>query len=96
MGGQTAGETMGFEILARVGAGVNSHNLHAERINGCNPLAVAEATQRKNAGSSKEKAPALLDVVTYRFSGHSPSDASSYRSREEMDLGARWTASRLR
>ena len=29
---------------------------------------------------------ALLDIVTYRMSGHSPSDASSYRSKEEMEL----------
>jgi 2-oxoisovalerate dehydrogenase E1 component len=27
----------------------------------------------------------LLDVLTYRFSGHSPSDASSYRSKEEVE-----------
>jgi len=26
-----------------------------------------------------------LDVLTYRFSGHSPSDASSYRTKEEVD-----------
>jgi 2-oxoisovalerate dehydrogenase E1 component len=29
--------------------------------------------------------PVLLDTVTYRVSGHSPSDASSYRSKEEID-----------
>lgn len=29
-------------------------------------------------------APVLLDVLTYRFSGHSPSDASSYRTKEEL------------
>ena len=28
----------------------------------------------------------LLDVLTYRFSGHSPSDASSYRTKEELAL----------
>jgi 2-oxoisovalerate dehydrogenase E1 component len=28
----------------------------------------------------------LLDIVTYRISGHSPSDASSYRTKEEVDL----------
>lgn len=27
----------------------------------------------------------MLDTITYRFSGHSPSDASSYRTREEVD-----------
>ena len=28
----------------------------------------------------------MLDVITYRYSGHSPSDASSYRGRQEIDL----------
>ena len=36
-GGQTAGETMGYDILARVGAGVNPEMMHAERIDGYNP-----------------------------------------------------------
>ena len=27
----------------------------------------------------------LLDTLTYRYSGHSPSDASSYRSKDEVD-----------
>ena len=27
----------------------------------------------------------LLDVLTYRYSGHSPSDASSYRIKEEVE-----------
>jgi 2-oxoisovalerate dehydrogenase E1 component len=36
-------------------------------------------------GSGKSLSPVLLDTLTYRFSGHSPSDASSYRSKEELD-----------
>jgi 2-oxoisovalerate dehydrogenase E1 component len=87
MGGQTDGETMGFQVLARAGAGVNPHNLHAERVNGYNPLAVADAVERKKRVLIEGLGPALLDVVTYRLSGHSPSDASSYRSREELE---RW------
>ena len=43
MGGQTMGETMGFDILARFGAGVNPEQMHAERIDGYNPLAVIDA-----------------------------------------------------
>jgi len=31
------------------------------------------------------KGPVLLDTITYRISGHSPSDASSYRSKEEIE-----------
>jgi len=46
MGGQTFGETMGYEILARVGAALNPEAMHAERVDGLNPLAVADATPR--------------------------------------------------
>ena len=85
MGGQTSGETMGFGILARVGAGVNPEMMHAERVDGYNPLAVIDAFKRKKKILEEKNGPVLLDTLTYRFSGHSPSDASSYRSREELD-----------
>ncbi|MCL2242838.1 MAG: thiamine pyrophosphate-dependent enzyme [Treponema sp.] len=86
MGGQTSGETMGYGIMARVGAGVNPDNMHSERVDGYNPLAVADAISRKKAILLEGKGPALLDTLTYRISGHSPSDASSYRTPEEIKL----------
>jgi 2-oxoisovalerate dehydrogenase E1 component len=86
MGGQTAGETMGYGIMARVGAGVNPENMHAERVDGYNPLAVADAVARKKEILLAGKGPVLLDTLTYRISGHSPSDASSYRTPEEIKL----------
>lgn len=86
MGGQPYGETMGFEVLARVGVGVNPEAMHAERVDGYNPLAVADAVARKKEILLAGRGPVLLDTVTYRFSGHSPSDASAYRTKEEMDL----------
>ncbi len=86
MGGQPLGETMGFGVLARVGTGVNPEAMHAERIDGYNPLAVADAVARKRAVLEAGRGPALLDTVTYRFSGHSPSDASAYRDRSEIEL----------
>jgi 2-oxoisovalerate dehydrogenase E1 component len=89
MGGQTNGETMGYEFLARIGAGVNPEQMHAERVNGYDPLAVIDAVQRKKQILQEGRGPVLLDVVTYRTSGHSPSDASSYRTKEELD---RWIA----
>src|SRR5664280_2659319 len=85
MGGQTCGETMGFDILARVGAGVNPESMHAERIDGYNPLAVIDAFKRKRQIINEKRGPVLLDTLTYRISGHSPSDASSYRSKEEIE-----------
>ena len=86
MGGQTSGETMGYGVMARVGAGVNPDNMHAERVDGYNPLAVADAVARKKALLLEGRGPALLDTMTYRISGHSPSDASSYRTPEEVKL----------
>jgi len=86
MGGQTVGETMGYGTLARIGAGVNPDNMHAERVDGYDPLAVAEATARKREILLAGNGPVLLDVMTYRVSGHSPSDASSYRTPEEIKL----------
>ncbi len=89
MGGQPVGETMGQKILARVGAGVNPEQMHAERVDGYNPLAVADAVLRKKEILAKGEGPVLLDVVTYRYSGHSPSDASSYREKSEVEAWQR-------
>ena len=86
MGGQPQGETLGHGALARVGLGVNAEAMHSERVDGYNPLAVADATRRKKALLLAGNGPAMLDVITYRYSGHSPSDASSYRGRQEIDL----------
>lgn len=85
MGGQTSGETMGYDIAARVGAGVNPDQMHAERVDGYNPLAVIDCYRRKRELIEQKKGPVLIDVLTYRYSGHSPSDASSYRSKEEVE-----------
>jgi 2-oxoisovalerate dehydrogenase E1 component len=87
MGGQPLGETMGVEYIARVGAGVNPEQMHAERVNGYDPLPVIDAFRRKKQVLMEGRGPVLLDTVTYRISGHSPSDASSYRSKEEIE---RW------
>lgn len=89
MGGQTHGETMGYKLLARVGAGVNPEMMHSERVDGYNPLAVIDAFRRKKIILEEKKGPVLLDTLTYRISGHSPSDASSYRSKDEIEAWKR-------
>ncbi|MDL2237211.1 dehydrogenase [Christensenellaceae bacterium OttesenSCG-928-K19] len=86
MGGQTCGETMGYGEVARLGAGLNPEEMHAERVDGMNPLAMIDAYRRKRKVIEDRKGPVLLDVVTYRYSGHSPSDSSSYRTKEEVAM----------
>ncbi|MDP4133631.1 MAG: thiamine pyrophosphate-dependent enzyme [Bacillota bacterium] len=85
MGGQTEGETMAYQFLARLGAGITPDQMHAERVNGYDPLAVIDAYRRKKDLLVNGDGPVLLDVVTYRVCGHSPSDSDSYRTKEEKD-----------
>ena len=88
MGGQTRGETMGYDMLARIGAGLTPSQMHAERIDGYNPLAVIDAYRRKLELARNGEGPVLLDVLTYRQVGHSTSDANAYRDKSEIDA---WT-----
>ena len=85
MGGQTCGETMGYGELARMGAGVTPSQLHAERVDGYNPLAVIDAYRRKLPLVKNGEGPVFLDVVTYRLLGHSTSDQNAYRTKEEIE-----------
>src|ERR1041385_7040195 len=85
MGGQPVGETGGFGVLARMGAGLNPEQMHAERVDGYNPLAMIDAIVRKKEITVRGEGRALTDTVTYRYSGHSPSDASSYREKSEIE-----------
>jgi len=85
MGGQTRGETMAYDFLARIGAGIAPDQMHTERVWGHDPLAVIEAYGRKKALIAAGDGPVFLDVLTYRLTGHSTSDQNAYRSKEEMD-----------
>ena len=85
MGGQTRGETMAFDMLARIGAGITPNQMHAERVDGWNPLAVIDAYRRKKELLAKGEGPVLMDVVTYRLLGHSTSDQNAYRTKEEIE-----------
>ena len=84
MGGQTLGETMSWDRLSRIASGVNPEQLHAETVNGSDPLSVADAVIRKRKILLEGEGPALLDIECYRFSGHSTTDTNAYRSREEI------------
>ena len=88
MGGQTRGETMGYDMLARVGAGVEPKQMFSERVWGHDPLAVIDCYRRKKELIGQGEGPVFLDMLTYRLSGHSTSDQNAYRSKEEIDA---WT-----
>ena len=85
MGGQTCGETMAYQVLARMGAGINPEQMHAERVDGFNVFAVIDAVRRKKKLLLEGKGPALLDIISYRFCGHSTSDSNPNRTAEEIE-----------
>ena len=64
-----------------------SYNMPRAQCDGQDVFAVREATQEAVERARREQIPTLLEVRTYRFVGHSMSDAVSgtYRSKAELD-----------
>ena len=64
-----------------------SYDMPNEVVDGQNVMAVRDATMRAVERARREHTPTLLEVRTYRFMGHSMSDAVSgtYRTKEELD-----------
>jgi 2-oxoisovalerate dehydrogenase E1 component len=60
--------------------------MHAERVDGYNPLAVIRRLSRKRRLCEEKKGPVLLDTVTYRTVGHSASDASTIAQRKNRSV----------
>src|ERR671926_806600 len=64
-----------------------SYDMPNEVVDGQDVMAVREATRRAVQRARSEHTPTLLEVRTYRFMGHSMSDAVSgtYRTKEELE-----------
>ena len=84
MSGQSVGETTGLNFISRQGAGYHVDGMHAEVVDGMNVLAVREAIQRKAQLCREGHGPTMIEIMTYRYKGHSLSDAQAYRTREEV------------
>lgn len=54
-------------------------------VDGMNPVAVAEAVFEAVERARRGDGPTLLDIRTYRYRGHSMSDAQHYRTKDEVE-----------
>jgi pyruvate dehydrogenase E1 component alpha subunit len=61
--------------------------VHGEQVDGTDVIAVREATKRLRERAEKEHEPAIMDVVSFRFRGHSVIDPDRYRDPEEVKRG---------
>lgn len=62
-----------------------AHNVPAEQVDGMDVIKVYEAALRAIEHARGGKGPVLLEVKTYRFRGHSMTDPTYYRTREEAE-----------
>jgi pyruvate dehydrogenase E1 component alpha subunit len=61
--------------------------IHGEQVDGTDVLAVRDAVRRLRDRAEAEGEPAILDVLSFRFRGHSVIDADRYRDPEEVRQG---------
>ncbi len=62
-----------------------AYNMVGEAVDGMDVLAVKEAVSRAAERARKGEGPTLLECKTYRYRGHSRSDARVYRTKEEEE-----------
>jgi pyruvate dehydrogenase E1 component subunit alpha len=80
MGTSVQRATAGTELYKR---GV-AYGIPGDRVDGMDVIAVRKAGAAALAHAREGKGPFILEMMTYRYRGHSMSDPAKYRSKEEV------------
>jgi pyruvate dehydrogenase E1 component alpha subunit len=62
-----------------------AYGMEGEQVNGMNIFEVYEATQKALKKIREGQGPQFLEMLTYRFEGHSMGDPLRYRTKEEVE-----------
>ena len=81
MGTSTARHSASGEDLSIRG---QAYGIPGVRVDGMDVLEVREAAQKAVEHCRAGKGPYILEMITYRYRGHSMSDPAKYRSKEEV------------
>ena len=65
----------------------SSFRIHGEQVDGSDVIAVRDATKRLRTKAERDGEPAIMDVVSFRFRGHSVIDPDRYRNADEVKRG---------
>ena len=80
--GTSVKRTSSHEDIWRLGLG---YEMPCGPVDAMNPTKVAEALDEAITRARAGKGPTFLDLKTYRFRGHSMSDAQKYRTKDEVE-----------
>jgi pyruvate dehydrogenase E1 component alpha subunit len=61
-----------------------SYEMPCSPVDGMDPVAVADAVKEATDRARKGEGPTFLEMKTYRYKGHSMSDAQKYRTKDEI------------
>jgi len=79
--GTSVARTANHEELWKLGL---SYEMPSEPVDGMDPVAVAKAMDKAITHARSGKGPYFLEMKTYRYRGHSMSDAQKYRTKSEV------------